>query len=457
MQTKYEPEKYIIKNDITIIAPRSLRLITPFVLKEQNDWFEDEIEFIRHYITDGMKVLDIGANYGVYTLTMAKNIGSSGKLWAFEPTELTARYLAESIKVNKFTNISLLQMGLSNKTGKAKLFTSDNSEMNSLSKEAVQNSHGETISLKTLDYCMNKYNWTQLDFIKLDAEGEECNILKKGKNIFTSLSPLIMFEFKHGESVNLPLISSFKRLGYNCYRLIPALNILVPFNHNESFDSYQLNIFSCNKNKSNQLENEGWLVTHWETDIRISTDNVQSYIQNTEYGETTKSFIDYKNCSDKYLETISSYLLSFSNELSSHEKVGSLMLALRNINSMLQHGEQRVERLSTFSRIAIDAGERALGLKILKQLIDQYPSNLSFDIKDPFLPATKTFEYVNPRENLKEWLFSSILEQFIIKSAFSSIYNWQLILPLLERLKSLGFISNDMSRRYELIQLSIKN
>ena len=109
MQSRNEADKYIIKNDVTIVAPRSHRLMTPFVLKEQNDWFEDEIKFLRHYIRDGMKILDIGANYGVYALTMAKLIGPSGRLWAFEPTASTASYLAEGIKANKFKNIKLLQ------------------------------------------------------------------------------------------------------------------------------------------------------------------------------------------------------------------------------------------------------------------------------------------------------------------------------------------------------------
>lgn len=42
--------------------------------------------------------------------------------------------------------------------------------MNSLNKESVQNSHSETIILKNLDYCLNKYSWKRHDFIKIDAQ-----------------------------------------------------------------------------------------------------------------------------------------------------------------------------------------------------------------------------------------------------------------------------------------------
>ena len=74
MQTK----KFTIKNNISVIAPDSIGLMTPFVLQEQNDWFEDEMKFMRHFIKPGMKIIDIGANYGLYTLTIAKLAGESG-------------------------------------------------------------------------------------------------------------------------------------------------------------------------------------------------------------------------------------------------------------------------------------------------------------------------------------------------------------------------------------------
>ena len=60
---------------VRIVVPDSLNLITTYVLREQEDWFEDEIKFLRHLIKPGQRVIDIGANYGVYTLAMAKLVG----------------------------------------------------------------------------------------------------------------------------------------------------------------------------------------------------------------------------------------------------------------------------------------------------------------------------------------------------------------------------------------------
>jgi hypothetical protein len=53
---------------VRIIVPDSLNIITTYVLREQKDWFEDEIKFLRQLLQPGDRVIDVGANYGVYTL-----------------------------------------------------------------------------------------------------------------------------------------------------------------------------------------------------------------------------------------------------------------------------------------------------------------------------------------------------------------------------------------------------
>ena len=53
---------------VKIVVPNSLNLITPYVLREQPDFFEDELKSVSKLIGPGQKVIDLGANYGVYTL-----------------------------------------------------------------------------------------------------------------------------------------------------------------------------------------------------------------------------------------------------------------------------------------------------------------------------------------------------------------------------------------------------
>lgn len=443
-----------IINDITVTVPASLQLMTPYVLHEQNDWFEDEIKFLRTFIKPGMKVIDIGANYGLYTLTIAQKIGAQGKIWAFEPTTTTHACLKQSIYNNNFNNVELIQAGLSDRIRKAKFFTGPNSELNSLSKESVSGNLHETILLLTLDHCAKKYQWGDIDFIKLDAEGEESNILKEGKKFLSSASPLIMFELKHGEKVNLSLINRFKSLGYESYRLIPGLNVLVPFNPDEPFDEYLLNLFCCKQDKASVLESERVIVKQWDkSGLSPDTKIVKEYFIQSPSGEYLDKYIfDNDNISKDYLEILANYILAHSESTSATEKVGYLMAALTSLRNMLQSGEQRIERLATFARIAFDAGERSLGVNILSDLINRHGKNLDFEITEPVLPVSPKYDSIHPNNNIKEWIFSSILEQYSIKHAYSSYFTGRTSLPLLEMLSNLGFMDEEMKRRKEMIE-----
>lgn len=441
-------------NNINVTVPNSLALMTPFVLREQNDWFEDEIKFIRTFIKPGMKVIDIGANYGLYTLTIAKIIGDQGKIWAFEPTAATHACLQQSIASNNFNNIELIQAGLSDKIGEAKFYTDPNAELNSLSKEAVSGNFYETIALLTLDHCANKYRWLDIDFIKLDAEGEEINILKAGTNFLASVSPLIMFEFKHGENVNLPLINSFKNLGYETYRLLPGLNVLIPFNTDNCFDRYLLNLFCCKPDKATTLESAGVIVRQWqEIDCSPNPAAVSEHLSKLGFRKYFNHItFDDTNTSQEYLKILATYINAHSKSTNITERVGCLMTALNLIGNMLINGEQRIERLVTFARIAFDAGERTLVVNILSSLVNRYGNKLDFEITEPVFPASSKYDSIPPDNNIKKWLFSSIIEQLIITHAYSAYFTQRASLPLFKQLNRLGFMDKDMQRREELIR-----
>src|SRR4029453_175899 len=98
---------------VRVVVPDSLALITPYVLREQQDWFEDEIKFLRQLLQPGDKVIDIGANYGLSTLSMARTVGPGGHVWAFEPASETASFLADSIAANGFAHVDLERSALS--------------------------------------------------------------------------------------------------------------------------------------------------------------------------------------------------------------------------------------------------------------------------------------------------------------------------------------------------------
>src|SRR5260370_17805552 len=94
-----------IAGGVRVVVPDSLNLLTPYVLFEQRDWFEDEIGFIRRLLRPGQQAIDIGANYGVYPLTMAKIVGPPGAVWAFQPASSTVALLPPGLPPHEFTQV----------------------------------------------------------------------------------------------------------------------------------------------------------------------------------------------------------------------------------------------------------------------------------------------------------------------------------------------------------------
>jgi FkbM family methyltransferase len=156
-----------------VLVPDSINLLTPYVIQEQLDWFEDEIKFIRELIQPGQNVIDIGANYGLYTLAFAKKVGQSGIVYAYEPSSATASILSESVKANGFSQIIIEKKALSNEDGEANLSINENSELNSLVNRSGLNDLSEKVTVTTLDNCMTSFGWENIDFVKIDAEGAE--------------------------------------------------------------------------------------------------------------------------------------------------------------------------------------------------------------------------------------------------------------------------------------------
>ena len=66
--------RVVISGGVRVCVQPTIRQLSSFVLLEHEDWFEDEMAFVRAYVTPGMNALDIGANHGVYALSIASRL-----------------------------------------------------------------------------------------------------------------------------------------------------------------------------------------------------------------------------------------------------------------------------------------------------------------------------------------------------------------------------------------------
>ncbi len=128
-------------------------------------------------LKNGMIVVDVGAHKGFYSLIAAEKAGKDGKVIAIEPELKNYKALLRNIKLNNFTNILPVNLGLSDHNGFEKLYLRSSSTDHSFFKKS-ENEDFINVKVKSLDSLLEELGYERIDVLKIDTEGAELLILK---------------------------------------------------------------------------------------------------------------------------------------------------------------------------------------------------------------------------------------------------------------------------------------
>jgi len=153
---------------------------------------------------DGAVVVEAGANLGFYTLYFGRRVGR-GRVVAFEPNPVTHGFLRRSIARNRLGSVETVQAGLANKSGEMRLVC-PRFGLSRASFEAAINGtfRGPLIEAEvpvtTIDAAVAARGLGRVDFVKIDTEGFEPEVIAGMRNTLRELRPRVYFEI-HGNTL----------------------------------------------------------------------------------------------------------------------------------------------------------------------------------------------------------------------------------------------------------------
>lgn len=155
--------------------------------------YEDEVMWVLdHLLKDKGIAIDIGANIGVWSVVMASKYS---KVFCVEPHPEFRSKLTQNIQINQLKNVEIIPYAISQSEGEGILFSPPKSMKNKSA--SILNLNPElseeiVVKIKSLD---SEFSMLQsLDFIKIDCDGSDGDIILSGKKTITKHMPYILFE-----------------------------------------------------------------------------------------------------------------------------------------------------------------------------------------------------------------------------------------------------------------------
>ena len=240
------PQPFIVKSRDGFFVKMRLCDAEDFDVVNGNDEPHNDRHVFVSHLREGMTVMDVGANLGLYSLLASRAVGPSGKVYAFEPVpEIFAR-LKEHIALNNAANVIPVPIALSNEKGVAKMSVrgSGSSFFRHLSNEFVE------VQVERLDDFVEREGIERVDAIKIDVEGAELKVIRGADKTIRHNKPILMVEFnlftlQAAGVTPEELFETIVNYGYNAFvirhgKAIPTDKVIEPWRHSHGgrYDNY---------------------------------------------------------------------------------------------------------------------------------------------------------------------------------------------------------------------------
>ena len=185
------------------------------------EYSENEFWLFEKLLKPGMVVIEVGSNIGALTVPIARLVGDTGRVLAFEPQQVIFQQLCANLALNGLMNVWAERRALGN-PHEAKLMgvpTVDYTQTNNFGGLAlVDDWRPEMVSVVKLDDFL-----VEPHFLKIDCEGMELDVINGAQSIIAQSRPVIYTENPIEAGNSAALIQALFEHDYDCYFHNPLL------------------------------------------------------------------------------------------------------------------------------------------------------------------------------------------------------------------------------------------
>lgn len=189
------------------------------------EYSEEETKLLVRAVKPGGIVVEAGANIGSLTVPLAKKVGPTGMVYAFEPQRTTYYALCGNVFLNNLKNTFCFQRALGNSTTLVMIPDIDYDIEGNYGCYSLTQNTGFDIVPNKIPVEMNRlddFGLPGCDLLKADVEGMELEVLKGATNLILKNKPVLCIENDRDEGRD-ELRAWIESLGYECRQHFPKL------------------------------------------------------------------------------------------------------------------------------------------------------------------------------------------------------------------------------------------
>jgi FkbM family methyltransferase len=156
-----------------------------------------EYAMMRQVLAAGDTFIDVGANFGTFSLLASRLVGSSGRVIAIEPQSRLAEMLGRSLRMSNVDNCTVMPVACGSQRGTMNLFIPrhDSGRAGFFSGFSGRAPHDRSdVPVMPLDDLLESIRRSHRVLLKIDVEGSEFDVLEGARKIIASARPAVMIE-----------------------------------------------------------------------------------------------------------------------------------------------------------------------------------------------------------------------------------------------------------------------